>query len=71
MRRIKPVIRDKEKVWPKKDEIKRELVRPGLKWKEIIKVNLTQQEAVRWINLTQSSIRQLFSSDTLINRHVL
>jgi hypothetical protein len=42
-----------------KDEVKRELGRPGIKWKEMIKVNVTEQDVVGWTNLTQASIRQL------------
>jgi hypothetical protein len=42
-----------------KDEVKRELGRPGIKWKENIEVNLRERDVVGCINLIQDSIRQL------------
>jgi len=42
-----------------KDEVKRELGRPRVKWKEIIEKNLTEQDVVGCLNLTQASVRQL------------
>ena len=40
-----------------KDEVKRELGRPGLKWKGITKVNLTELDAVDCISLAQARVR--------------
>jgi len=40
-----------------KDEVKREIGRPGFKWKEVIKVNFTEKDVVGCISLAQ--VRQL------------